>query len=123
MTPSKAPVAYIAGPLTTHGDVQRNRANAVRVARMVVQNGMTPIVPHFFLELDEPPQPYEFWMGACLALLERCDLAFFLPKWQASKGCRIEHAFCRERGIRIIYLDAITLDNDPPESLEQPPSA
>lgn len=107
--PSEAPVAYVAGPLTTHGDVQQNRARAVSAGRLLVANGFTPIVPHFWLELDEPPMPYEFWMGACLALLRRCDVAFFLPGWRASTGCRIEHAYCREHGIKIIYLDAIKL--------------
>lgn len=111
LMPSEAPVAYVAGPLTTYGDVQANRARAVRAARLLVQNGMTPVVPHFFLELDEPTLPYEFWMRACLALLKRCDMAFFLPGWNASTGCRIEHDYCRRNNIKIIYLDAIRLDD------------
>lgn len=118
MKPSAAPVVYVAGPLTTHGDVQANRARAVAAGRMLAQNGFTPIVPHFFLELDEPALPYEFWMGACLALLAKCDLAFFLHKWQASKGAQIEHAFCVEHGIPIVYLAED--EGSSQEALEQP---
>lgn len=122
VTPSSAPVAYVAGPLTTYGDVAENRARAVQAAKVLAQQGFTLVVPHFFLELDAPPLPYDYWMGACLALLARCDIAFFLPGWQASTGCRIEHAFCREHDIRVIYLDTMQLDGSTQEASEQPPS-
>lgn len=104
IAPSEAWVVYLAGPLTTHGDPAANRAAAVRWAKLLARAGHTLIVPHFFLELDDPDLTYEYWMGACLALLSRATHAMFLPGWKQSRGCRIEHDFCEAHGIPIMYL-------------------
>lgn len=107
MKPSHARVVYLAGPLTTHGDAQANRDRAVQYAKALAHQGVTLIVPHFFLELDSPSLSYDYWMGACLALLSRADEAMFMPGWEHSTGCKIEHHFCLQNQIPIKYLEEL----------------
>lgn len=108
--PSPANVVYLAGPLTTHGDAQANRDTAVRYARDLARQGYTLIVPHFFLELDDVSLSYEYWMGACLSLLDRADEAMFIPGWEQSRGACIEHDYCIDTGIPVSYLEALEED-------------
>lgn len=42
-------------------------------------------------------------MEICLDALKECTHAYFLKDWKESEGARIEHEFCIENGIKIIY--------------------
>jgi len=42
-------------------------------------------------------------MKICLDALSKCTHALFLKDWQKSKGAKIEHQFCLENNIEIIY--------------------
>lgn len=47
--------------------------------------------------------PHEEAMKICLEALSKCTHAFFLKDWKDSKGAQIEHQYCKENGIEIIY--------------------
>lgn len=34
------------------------------------------------------------YVRICLAMLDSCDEAAFLPNWEMSPGARLEHAYC-----------------------------
>jgi hypothetical protein len=42
-------------------------------------------------------------MRNCLTELKTCTHAYFLKDWKDSKGAMIEHQFCLDNGIEIIY--------------------
>ena len=42
-------------------------------------------------------------MDICLDALKECTHAYFLKDWKESEGAKIEHKFCIDNGIKIIY--------------------
>ena len=47
--------------------------------------------------------PHKEAMEICLEALKKCTHAYFLKDWKDSKGAIIEHQFCLENNIEIIY--------------------
>lgn len=47
--------------------------------------------------------PHEEAMKICLKALSECTHAFFLEDWKDSKGAQMEHQYCLDNGIEIIY--------------------
>lgn len=47
---------------------------------------------------------WETYMSLDFAQLIRCDACLFDNYWWNSKGCRLEHAICRELGIDIFLM-------------------
>lgn len=40
----------------------------------------------------------EDYMAICFAMLERADMAAFLPEWEQSRGAKLERAWCEYVG-------------------------
>jgi len=85
-------MVYIAGPYTL-GDVAVNVRTAMEAAHAVMDLGCAPVVPHLshFLHLHRP-RPYEDWMRADQALLERCDVLIRLPGPSAGADAEVRAA-------------------------------
>lgn len=49
--------------------------------------------------------PHEEAMKICLEALAECTHALFLSDWTESKGAQIEHQYCLDNGIGIIYQE------------------
>lgn len=47
--------------------------------------------------------PYEAYMPICLAMLECCDIIYMLDNWEDSKGAKVELAYAKLQGKKIIY--------------------
>lgn len=81
---------YVAGPFTAadRSGVQRNIAAAEAIGIEVARLGALPVVPHANTSHPnyEAVQPYEFWIGATMELLRRCDALLTVPGWETSKG-------------------------------------
>lgn len=48
-----------------------------------------------------------FYLGISLQHLMFADAAYFADGWDKARGCRIEHAVCREYNIPILYADTL----------------
>lgn len=48
--------------------------------------------------------PYIVGMEMCLEMLSRCDELWLCKGWQDSKGCCMEYAFAKAKGIPIIEV-------------------
>ncbi|HBT65927.1 MAG TPA: hypothetical protein DEB10_14805 [Ruminococcaceae bacterium] len=48
--------------------------------------------------------PYIQGMEHCLEMLSRCDALWLCDGWQESKGCCMEYAFAKAKGIPIIEV-------------------
>ena len=46
---------------------------------------------------------HEEAMRLCFEALKSCTHAYFLKDWKDSKGAKMEHQFCIENGIKIMY--------------------
>lgn len=42
---------------------------------------------------------YELGMEYCKALLNKCDLVIFCPRWETSRGCNLEMQHCIDNKI------------------------
>ena len=110
---------YVAGPLTSSGDVERNVRKAVIAGDMVVKAGMVPFIPHLCVMwnmITSMEYSYEHWVRWDLVWLRQCDVLLRLKG--RSNGTERECIEARNQGIPIIYWDV----NDPectPEKLKE----
>lgn len=47
-------------------------------------------------------------MGDCIRIMSTCNVVVFVPGWEKSRGCRIEHQCATEYRISTIMLKDIT---------------
>jgi len=104
-------VIYIAGPYRakTPFDIEQNVRRAEEWSLNVARAGGVPLCPHtmnrFFYEAEGLTE--DFVMSGCLALLERCNGALFIPGWEASEGARTEHRRAVALGIPCLELGRV----------------
>ena len=95
---------YLAGKITGDPEYKRKFAQAAEVY------GGTEDAPNAILnpaELPEGMEPGDY-MRVCLAMIDACDVAVFLPDWQRSAGAQIERAYCRYVGKTVVdYPEAL----------------
>jgi len=94
-------IVYIAGPyrIDKAGAVVRFRA----VARELWEAGFMPVDPIALShDLGGLSSEDEF-IRRDLALLERCDAAYFMDGWEKSAGAKKEMDFAIENGILVAY--------------------
>lgn len=83
-------IIYLAGKYT--GDVDRNIADARKVAVACWEKGYATICPHLntsHFEID-CGATYEDYMKGDMEILLRCDAIVMLPGWEDSPGARME---------------------------------
>jgi hypothetical protein len=82
-------LCFIAGPLSSfsyHG-LWQNVQTAKNYVKLVAERGALPICPHANSGFMYGRLPEKFWREGYLELLRRCDVALFIPGWEASEGC------------------------------------
>jgi len=78
MTPR--PRIYVAGPLTSSGNVNENLDAAIRAARRLIAEGFAPFCPHLTFYLDPAGEyPLSLWMQIELPWLAAADAVLRLP--------------------------------------------
>ena len=91
---------YISLPITGR-DIEQVEAACIFAAAVLRKKGHTPVSP---LALDhKDPDFYEAVIGTDITALLCCDAVLFMDGWEASKGCRLEHAAAEIYGKRIMY--------------------
>ena len=87
-------IAYVAGPYRSKFGkfgIFLNVLRARKVARQLWKLGYTVICPHSnsaFMSSKNIPE-FHFLHGYC-TILEKCDVAVFLPGWEMSDGSKEE---------------------------------
>ena len=96
----EAVIIYIAGPYraTSEWGVTENIRRAEEAAIAVWKLGHVALCPHKNTAYFGGICPDETWLQGDLELLTRCDAVYFIPGWEKSSGCRVEHE-------RAIWLD------------------
>ena len=91
---------YISLPITGH-DIEEVEARCIFAKAVLEKKGHAPVSP---LDVsDNPDASYAEHMGRDISALLCCDAVVFLEGWEASRGCRLEHAAAEIYGKRIIY--------------------
>lgn len=96
-------VIYLAHP---YGGDERNVEDAKQLVRRLVKEFpgrvfLSPLQATGFYYNDIP---YIQGMEHCLTMLSRCDELWLCKGWQDSKGCCMEYAFAKAKGIPIIEV-------------------
>lgn len=95
---------YLAHP---YGGDEKNVEDAKQMVRRLVQKFpgtvfLSPLQATGFYYNDIP---YIEGMHHCLELLSRCDEIWLCKGWEDSKGCMMEYAFAKAKGIPIYQVD------------------
>ena len=93
---------YIAGPLTTSGDIALNMRAAITAAEGILDRGHLPYIPHltFFWHFASP-HPYDYWIKLDKRWLMECDALLRLPG--ESRGTEIEVSLAARMGLSIYH--------------------
>lgn len=98
---------YLAGPMTGLPDL--NYPAFRRAALVLRRQGFTVVSPAEHEDAQDS-RSYEGWLRWALGLLLTCEAIALLPGWEASKGARIEKAVADALGMRVVYLQACTIE-------------
>lgn len=105
---------YVAGPITSSGNLLLNVRNALHVGTRLLKRGYAPYVPHltcFWEIVAQEDFNYEDWLGLDFNYLSTCDAILRLPG--ASKGADREVELARERGLRVYLSEAVLCSEEP----------
>jgi hypothetical protein len=97
---------YVAGPYRgeTRDAVELNISVARAVGLLAARKGWAPVIPHCNTSLFDfvtSDLPDEFWLGATLELMRRCDAVVLIPGWQRSTGTLAEIAEAERLGMSV----------------------
>lgn len=96
-------VIYIAGPYRakTGHLVEQNIRRAEKAMEEVAALGLVPLCPHTMTRHFDGTFTDEYWLGATLELMFRCDALVLVDGWERSAGTLGELQHARHRGMRI----------------------
>ena len=94
---------FISQPMRdkTNEEIWNERWKAFKYVQEYLGNDEVVIVDSFFENAPHDAKPLWF-LGKSLELLSTVDVAYFCKGWEDYRGCRLEHACCKEYGIDII---------------------
>lgn len=108
------PVVYVAGPYraATRAGIELNIQSARLTGLHCCHKGWSPLIPHANtggLDAVAPAIPDEFWLGATMELMRRCDAVVLCPGYGKSVGTVAEMLEAKRLGLPIFA----TLDELP----------
>src|SRR3972149_3900201 len=100
-------IAYVAGPYS--GNIEGNIRVARAVSILLWEKGYTVFCAHLNEALFEKDSKctWEDFMQGNLEVLLECDFLVLLPKWEKSRGARIERGFAMSFNGVVVVLDAL----------------
>ncbi len=98
----RAPLCYVAGPLTAHGSpfgVRCNIEHATGVGIRIAELQGSPMVPHANTGHADyhALHDWEWWMAATAHIQSLCDCTVMLDTWRESTGARKEREYALGR--------------------------
>ena len=60
------------------------------------------LIDSFFQNAPHEARPLWF-LGKSLELLAGADIVYFVPGWEKTRGCRIQHECAEQYGLRIVH--------------------
>lgn len=102
---------YVAGPFRapTAWKRERNIRRAEEVGFRLAEHGLVPVIPHTMYGHFDGELTDEFWLGATLSLMERCDAVVMCPKWEQSVGSVGERARALEMSLPVVEAPFVGL--------------
>lgn len=94
---------FISQPMRdkTNEEIKKERAAAIEYVKKETGEDAEAI-DSFFEEVPHKAKP--LWcLGKAIQLLGTADVAVFIGEWGKYRGCKIEHAVCKEYGIKALY--------------------
>ena len=93
----------ISQPMTgrTVGDIRRERS---KVINKLKEEGHEVIDTIFNFEGKDPYNDGLFYMGHSILAMSEVDAVVFMPGWDKSRGCKIEHELALRYGLFIKEL-------------------
>ena len=93
----------ISQPMTgrTVGDIRRERS---KVINKLKEDGHEVIDTVFNFEGKDPYNDGLFYMGHSILAMSEVDAVVFMPGWDKSRGCKIEHELALRYGLFIKEL-------------------
>lgn len=106
---------FISQPMTgrTLEEIKHERENVIAIMQHLDKGlrtvGDTVEVVDSFDEVafEEHRNPLEC-LGDCIKIMSTCNVVVFVPGWEKSKGCRVEHQCAVEYQISTIMLKDTT---------------
>lgn len=98
---SKKPFIYVAGPISTGGDILGNTRRGILLGEELRKAGYIPFVPHssVFSEIVAGAITWAEWLEYDEQIILRCDALFRMEG--DSKGADREVEFARSQGIPV----------------------
>lgn len=102
---------YVAGPYSEYAGftVEQNIKDAKEISARLWERGHAVICPHMntaFFE-KEANVTYDQYMAGDFAMVRRCDAMVMTPRWENSRGARMEYEYAKSLGIPVyIWPDA-----------------
>lgn len=96
---------YLSIPITGRDlyEVKECADNFKSMINKIYQMPVEVITPFDVIPLSEK-KPYAQMMGECIAVLLTCDLAYFAPFYEFSKGCMLEMDTCKRYDIPVHHI-------------------
>lgn len=94
---------YISGPIT--GYLNLNKGSFDMAEALLKERGDDPVNPHKILAGDLAFK-WDDYLRADLKVLCDCDGIYLLPRWQMSRGAKLEYTVAQELGLTIEYAPA-----------------
>ena len=95
-------LVYISGPMTAAEGrtIEQNVADGVAVYLQVLQLGLPAFSPHLIGAFPSAwtALSHAEWLAYDCAILDRCTHLLLMPRWETSKGARMERDYWIERG-------------------------
>jgi len=87
---------YLSGPITANDGytIEENVASAVKVYLECLRRGFPCFCPHLSAAFPSAFElEYSVWLDYDYAVIARCTHLLMLPRWETSKGARLELSY------------------------------
>jgi hypothetical protein len=99
---------YLSGPMAANetGTIEEHLAAGVKVYLQCLRRGLPAFCPHLggFVPSAWTALSHAEWIAFDYAVLDRCTHLVQLPRWDTSRGARLETEYAIYRGIPIVSV-------------------
>ena len=104
---NKCVLVYISGPMTANDGrtMEQNTADGVAVYLELLKRGIPAFSPHLSGAFPSAwsAMSHQEWIDYDFAIIDRCTHMLMMPRWDTSKGAKLEFTYATMNGIPIVY--------------------